>query len=569
MLEWLDGRQNTRARPQENFGRELMELFTMGVRQLHRGRRLCGRARLHRLELDTSAAAGQPPTFRLQRGNHDTAAKTFTFAVYPGGGKTIPARAAAEGMQDGLDLINALATSPITARYLAGKLYRFFVSEVGDISGSFVDEISSVFLRYGGNMKAVMRAVLHVARVLESRRLLCALRVAGRVRRALAEGGRLDRLLGERNNTLMPLGNMGQNLFEPPDVNGWDAGKGWFSTGSMLARMNFASALTMNQRFGLRERARPLRLRRPKTLVPGGSSRSGSRPSSQDVEAELANYLRATGPWTAVQRATPGEGPRPRPPDCRHTGVSIRMKVTRREFVKGGVAAFTVTFGAPAFITRAGTGAGGPRQEPRHPVSGRRQRRAQHARALQRSRRTTAAGRRSPCRPAPCCRSAPTRSNVALGLHPRLTGLRQIFNQGRLALIQRTGYPNQSRSHFQGTDIWSTANPANSAGLGWLGRYLDTLPSPLDPLIGWNTTRDLPRVLQSDHVPVPAIPSPQAYAFNSPNTGVEALAERTPPSGSARTCRSISPGSRSSTPARRRPWPRSTAWPRWRPTVPP
>ena len=115
---------------------------------------------------------------------------------------------------------------------------------------------------------------------------------------------------------------------------------------------------------------------------------------------------------------------------------------------------------------------------------------------------------------------------MALGLHPRLTGLRQIFNQGRLALIQRTGYPNQSRSHFQGTDIWSTANPANSAGLGWLGRYLDTLPSPLDPLIGWNTTRDLPRVLLSDHVPVPAIPKPAAYAFNSPNTGAEALAER-------------------------------------------
>ena len=80
-------------------------------------------------------------------------------------------------------------------------------------------------------------------------------------------------------------------------------------------------------------------------------------------------------------------------------------------------------------------------------------------------------------------------SRVALGLHPRLTGLKHIFDQGRLALIQRTGYPNQSRSHFQGTDIWSTADPANSAGLGWVGRYLDSLPSPVDPLVGWNTTR--------------------------------------------------------------------------------
>ncbi len=117
-------------------------------------------------------------------------------------------------------------------------------------------------------------------------------------------------------------------------------------------------------------------------------------------------------------------------------------------------------------------------------------------------------------------------SRVALGLHPRLTGLKQIFDQGRLALIQRAGYSNQSRSHFQGTDIWSTGDPANSSGLGWVGRYLDSLPSPLDPLVGWNTTRDLPRVLQSSHVAVPAISNPATYAFQSPNTAADAAAER-------------------------------------------
>ncbi len=201
------------------------------------------------------------------------------------------------------------------------------------------------------------------------------------------------------------------------------------------------------------------------------------------------------------------------------------MKVTRREFVKGGVAAFTVTFGAPAFITELAQ-AQGPRV--RNLVilylGG-----GNDALSMLVPYNDPSYYTRRPTIAVPAgtvLQVGTDRSNVALGLHPRLTGLRQIFNQGRLALIQRTGYPNQSRSHFQGTDIWSTANPANSAGLGWLGRYLDTLPSPLDPLIGWNTTRDLPRLLLSDHVPVPAIPSPQAYAFNSPNTGVEALAER-------------------------------------------
>ena len=173
------------------------------------------------------------------------------------------------------------------------------------------------------------------------------------------------------------------------------------------------------------------------------------------------------------------------------------MKVTRRQFVKGGVAAFTVTFAAPEFLSRSGAGAGRARPQPRRAVSERRQRRAQHAGPVQRPvlLQPPADDRRAGGHT--CCRSAPTASRVALGLHPRLTGLKQIFDQGRLALIQRTGYENQSRSHFQGTDIWSTADPEQLAGLGWVGRYLDSLPSPVDPLIGWNTTRDLPRVLQS------------------------------------------------------------------------
>src|SRR4030095_13724132 len=116
-------------------------------------------------------------------------------------------------------------------------------------------------------------------------------------------------------------------------------------------------------------------------------------------------------------------------------------------------------------------------------------------------------------------------SNVALGLHPRLTGLKQIFDQGRLALIQRTGYENQTRSHFLGTDIWSTADPNNSQANGWVGRYLDSLPSPIDPLIGWNTTGTLPHVLQA-RASVPSITNPAGYSFLSPNGGAEAAAER-------------------------------------------
>jgi uncharacterized protein (DUF1501 family) len=201
------------------------------------------------------------------------------------------------------------------------------------------------------------------------------------------------------------------------------------------------------------------------------------------------------------------------------------MRISRRQFVKGGAAAFTMTFAAPEFLSDLARAQGSsvrslivlylsggndalstlvPYNDP-----------------FYYSRRSSIAV------PAGSVLQIGTDpSGVALGLHPRLTGLRQIFNQGALALIQRTGYDNQSRSHFQGTDIWSTANPTNSTGLGWVGRYLDSLPSPVDSLVGWNTTRDLPRVLMANKVAVPAIANPVQYSFNSPNTGAEALAER-------------------------------------------
>jgi uncharacterized protein (DUF1501 family) len=114
----------------------------------------------------------------------------------------------------------------------------------------------------------------------------------------------------------------------------------------------------------------------------------------------------------------------------------------------------------------------------------------------------------------------------ALGLHPRLGGLLNVFNEGRLALVQRTGYPNSSRSHFEATDIWGTANPQSSTGSGWLGRYLDTLPRPLDALAAWNTTGETPRALLSGQSGVPAIPNATSYTYASPNRGSAAMQER-------------------------------------------
>jgi uncharacterized protein (DUF1501 family) len=200
------------------------------------------------------------------------------------------------------------------------------------------------------------------------------------------------------------------------------------------------------------------------------------------------------------------------------------MKVTRRHFVKGGVAAFTVTFAAPEFLSDLARAQGAhTRNLVVLYLSG-----GNDALSMLVPYNDPFYYRRRPTLAVPAAQVlqiGTDSSRVALGLHPRLAGLKQIFDQGKLALIQRTGYENQSRSHFLGTDIWSTADPNNSQGLGWVGRYLDSLPLPVDPLVGWNTTSTLPHVL-AGRTPVPAIASPTSYAFASPNAGVEAAAER-------------------------------------------
>jgi uncharacterized protein (DUF1501 family) len=202
------------------------------------------------------------------------------------------------------------------------------------------------------------------------------------------------------------------------------------------------------------------------------------------------------------------------------------MQFTRRQFVRGGVSAFTLGFAAPQFLSELALaqqvqgrtlvvlylGGGNDSLSTLVPY------------------RDQAYYSRRPTLAIPAGTVLQIGSDAAgneLGLHPRLTGLRDIFNEGRLAIVQRTGYLNSSRSHFQGFDIWGTGNPGNSQGTGWLGRYLDTLPSPVDPLVAWNTTRETPRPLVARNVGVPAITNPATYSFSSPNSGNEAALERT------------------------------------------
>jgi uncharacterized protein (DUF1800 family) len=299
MLFWLDGYQNTRARPQENFGREIMELFTMGVGH-YTEPDVYAAARVFtgwNLSRPGAAADGsQHYEFLYVANQHDTAAKTFSFPIYPDGNKTIPARVASNGMQDGLDLINALAAHPETGRYLAKKLFRFFISETGDIPDGWVSDVADVYQKRGYDMKEVMYRVFLSREFSEAdNRFTRYSWPVEFVVRSLKDVGWTGFSVAD---ALTPLSNMGQNLYDPPDVAGWDLGASWFSTGSMLARMNFASQLALNQKFKLADAAKPFAAT-PEGLLSYVLESLQTPPLDNAVTQSLKDYLGTTGAWTA------------------------------------------------------------------------------------------------------------------------------------------------------------------------------------------------------------------------------------------------------------------------------
>ncbi|MBI4485158.1 MAG: DUF1800 domain-containing protein [Acidobacteria bacterium] len=251
MLVWLDGQSNTRQKPQENFGREVMELFTVGVG--------------HHTEPDVYAAARVFTGWNLRRSEgyrredvnsyrefvyngeqHDTDAKTFSFPIDANGGRTIPERSERDGMRDGIDLLTALALHPETARRLARKFWSVFVSEVYAPDPAFIEAVADVYRRHDTRIAPVVHYILTSPWFTDpSTRYTRYSWPPEFVVRAVKEVGWQGLSL---NTVLAPLANMGLQLFEPPDVGGWPLGTGWFSTGTMLARANFAATVASNQR---------------------------------------------------------------------------------------------------------------------------------------------------------------------------------------------------------------------------------------------------------------------------------------------------------------------------------
>ena len=298
MVGWLDGETNIVGKPQENFARELMELFTIGVDQFTEDDVYAGARVFTGWNLEPIAKGAKDVHyrgFRYYPKAHDTGYKTFSFAIYPGGGTTIPARDAANGYQDGVDLINALAAHPATGRFLARKLYTFFVSEQRAPEQTLLDQLAAVYYSSAFDMREVVRALLRSPQFQDP---------ANHWSRYSWPAEYVARLIKEigwigfsADLAVFAMMGMGQVLFDPPGVDGWRLGKSWFSTTTMLARMNFAMTLMWNQQSQLQQAALPW-ARTPESFLAYFLDRMPCKPFDRTGRDALLTYLNSAMPWT-------------------------------------------------------------------------------------------------------------------------------------------------------------------------------------------------------------------------------------------------------------------------------
>jgi uncharacterized protein (DUF1501 family) len=111
-----------------------------------------------------------------------------------------------------------------------------------------------------------------------------------------------------------------------------------------------------------------------------------------------------------------------------------------------------------------------------------------------------------------------------LAFHPRTAPLKELYDMGKMAIVQGIGYPNSNRSHFRGMDIWHTCEPDRISTEGWLGKTLQEIdPQHENVLMGVSIGRGLPRAMAKAGVPVTSVGELDNYGMM---TGIEQEQER-------------------------------------------
>ncbi len=213
MLVYLDNGENVKRHPNENFGRELLELFTMGVG--------------HYTERDVREAAraftgwtNDVLEFKFDAAQHDFDQKTFL-------GRT--------GTFDGEDIIDAILAQPVTGEFIAAKVYRFFVRD--EMADALKVELGRTYRAAGYQLKPLLK------RLFLSRDFYSTPVVATQIKSPVQLVVSTYKKIGLREVPTIPdfgrmTGSLGQSLFDPPNVAGWAGGRTWITPSTLFNRGN-------------------------------------------------------------------------------------------------------------------------------------------------------------------------------------------------------------------------------------------------------------------------------------------------------------------------------------------
>jgi uncharacterized protein (DUF1800 family) len=213
MLLYLDSASNRKTHPNENYARELMELFCLGEGNY--------------TEQDVQQLARCFTGWEIRR-------KSFRFNPYQhdSGLKTLLDRQGIESGQEAIDAVLAHRSMPT---FIAGKLVRFFVCDEPNPTAEFLEPLAEVFRKSDFTIEPLVRTIL------SSKLMLSDWSVGKKVRspidfmvesiRSLQVTTNLDRLA-------KGLDGIGQALFNPPNVKGWDGGRAWINSSTLIGRSN-------------------------------------------------------------------------------------------------------------------------------------------------------------------------------------------------------------------------------------------------------------------------------------------------------------------------------------------
>jgi uncharacterized protein (DUF1800 family) len=227
MLNYLDGARSNKKAPNENFAREVMELFTLGEG--------------HYTEQDIQQAAKAYTGwgfskdrlhYEYHRFNHDEGPKTVF-------GQT--------GNFSGEDVLNMICAKPECSQFLAKKIWRFFAQD--EPPQPIIDALAAKFHDGGLDLKQLMNVIFRAKEfyapdVIRSQ-------IKSPVQWLIANTRQLQAPLPTQPMTLVMLRQLGQELFNPPNVKGWDGGIAWITTNNLLDRYNYAAALVEGDRVPL------------------------------------------------------------------------------------------------------------------------------------------------------------------------------------------------------------------------------------------------------------------------------------------------------------------------------